>query len=159
MFSVFLSLLILLVYSGGIAVLFLFASFVLDTNFFFLKSFSKNNYTNLLFLFLIGFKFVTLFFQNYNNLFYISEKLNLSLFSYKIQLFSYMLYEKYPIFLIFIALILLVAMLGSIGSFNRLGISQLYVGKKSYKSVKKWFNYSDENNSKELFLLSCWKTW
>ena len=120
MFSDFLSLLILLVYSGGIAILFLFTSFVLDTNFFFFKSVKKNNFKNLIFLIIIGLKFLVLFLQNNQKLYYISETFDLSFFSYKIQLFSHLLYYKYSIFLVFVALILLVAMLGSIGSFKRL---------------------------------------
>ena len=118
-FSDFLSLLILLVYSGGIAILFLFTSFVLDTNFFFFKSEKKNKFKNFIFLTLIGLKFITFALLNPNKLFYISETFDLSFFSYKIQLFSHLLYNQHPIFLIFVALILLVAMLGSIGSFKR----------------------------------------
>lgn len=119
LFSDFLSLLILLVYSGGIAILFLFTSFVLDTNFFFFKSQKKNSFTSLIFLVLIGLKFIIIFLQNSKMLFYIPETFNLYFFSYKIQIFSHLLYGKYALLLIFVALILLVAMLGSIGSFKR----------------------------------------
>ena len=118
-FSDFISLLIILVYSGGIAVLFLFASFVIDVNFFLNSTNTKSNVLNLVILSLIGLKFILLFLQTDISTYFLINSFDLSFFSYKIKIFSKMLYKDYPILLVFVALILLVAMIGSVGVFRQ----------------------------------------
>jgi len=118
-FSDFLSLLIILVYTGGIAVLFLFTSFVLDLNFFLNISHDKNIFFNLVLFFLLGIKFIFLGISNIKSNYSFINTLDLNFFSYKIQIFSKLLYQDYPTLLIFVALVLLIAMIGSIASFRQ----------------------------------------
>ena len=118
-FSDFISLLIILVYSGGIAVLFLFASFVIDINFFLNTVNKKSNILSLIVLSLIGLKFVLLFVQTDIFTFHLIDNFDLNFFSYKIKVFSQFLYKDFPVLLVFIALILLVAMIGSVGVFRQ----------------------------------------
>ena len=117
-FCDFISLLIILVYTGGIAVLFLFTSMSVDINLFSNIKGTKSQFISQVFLTLLGIKF-TLLCMNFEelNLYFVMETLQLDSFINTIELFSGYIYKDFPIILIAIALILLVTMIGSLSIF------------------------------------------
>lgn len=110
-FSDFLGLLILLVYSGGIAVMFIFTCFPINLQFFLNKQSNTNNFL-LAILFLLKLFLLQFFFSE--TLYLTIQEFNLTILKSPLKHFSETLYFQFPILLIIISLILLLAMVGAL---------------------------------------------
>lgn len=118
LFSDFLGLLFLLVYSGGLAVLFLFVSFTITVQ----KqgpNTVRQSLSNFLLAAILYIKSVVYFLFLDFNYYFVLTKFDLNLFLFNIDQFSEALFFDRPVLIVIIALILLSTLLGSISCFRQ----------------------------------------